>query len=80
MSKSFASSRAPTAAQQRTKASAAAAIGAILLCLSLSFVVLSRQSRYYALATLLSLAGLWIGARLGTGGRTRVLALVAVQN
>ena len=57
-----------------------AATGAILLCLSLSFVVLSRQSRYYALATLLSLAGLWIGAHLGRGGRTRVLALVAVAS
>ncbi|MCP4240537.1 MAG: hypothetical protein GY772_08230 [bacterium] len=57
-----------------------AVAGAVLLCLSLSFVVLSRQSRYYALATLLSLAGLWIGARLDRSGWTRTLALVAVAS
>lgn len=54
--------------------------GAVLLCLSLSFVALSRQSRYYALATLLSLVGLWIGARLHRNGWTRTLALVAVAS
>ncbi|MEE2678437.1 MAG: glycosyltransferase family 39 protein [Myxococcota bacterium] len=54
-----------------------AAAGALLLCVSLSFVVLSRQARYYALAALLSLVGLWIGAHLRAGKTKPTLALVA---
>ena len=54
-----------------------AVAGALLLGLSLSFVVLSRQGRYYALAALLSLAGLWIGTRLQRGKTRPTLALTA---
>jgi 4-amino-4-deoxy-L-arabinose transferase-like glycosyltransferase len=48
-----------------------------LLSVSVPFLVLSRQCRYYALASLLSLAGLWAYTRLDRGGRRAPWALFA---
>ena len=50
---------------------------ALLLALSVPFLILSRQSRYYALASLLSLFGLWAYARLLAGSRRAPFALFA---
>jgi 4-amino-4-deoxy-L-arabinose transferase-like glycosyltransferase len=50
---------------------------ALLLALSVPFLILCRQSRYYALASLLSLLGLWAYTRVGSGSRRAPLALFA---
>jgi 4-amino-4-deoxy-L-arabinose transferase-like glycosyltransferase len=50
---------------------------ALLLALSVPFLILSRQSRYYALASLLTLLGLWAYARVRPGSRRAPLALFA---
>lgn len=49
-----------------------------LLALSVPFLVLSRQARYYALASLLSLLGLWLAVRLERGERHAAVALTCV--
>lgn len=54
----------------------AALLAAVLLTLSVPFLILSRQCRYYALVTLLSLWGLHAYARLDTSRRA-VWALLA---
>jgi len=55
----------------------AACAAALLLTLSVPFLILSRQCRYYALASLLSLIGLWSYDRLGTGDRRAPWILAA---
>jgi 4-amino-4-deoxy-L-arabinose transferase-like glycosyltransferase len=47
----------------------AAALAGGLLALSVPFLILARQSRWYALAALLALAGLFAYARIGRGER-----------
>jgi 4-amino-4-deoxy-L-arabinose transferase-like glycosyltransferase len=47
----------------------AAAVAGGLLALSVPFLVLARQSRWYALAAVLALAGLFAYARIGQGQR-----------
>jgi len=55
----------------------AAAAAAILLALSVPFLILARQSRWYALATLLELAGLVAYLRIAPGRRAPTWALFA---
>jgi len=55
----------------------AAGAAGLLLALSVPFLILSRQSRWYALAAFLALAGLLAYARIGRGGRRWSAALVA---
>ncbi|TDJ17257.1 MAG: hypothetical protein E2O69_08975, partial [Deltaproteobacteria bacterium] len=53
-------------------------LSAVLLTLSVPFLILSRQSRYYALASLLCLAGLVLYRRLGPGRRAPAWGLFLV--
>jgi hypothetical protein len=55
----------------------AAATAALLLALSVPFLLLARQSRWYALATLLELGGLFAYLRIGPGRRSPTFALLA---
>jgi 4-amino-4-deoxy-L-arabinose transferase-like glycosyltransferase len=55
----------------------AAGIAAGLLALSVPFLILARQSRWYALATLLELAGLFAYLRIAPGRRGPTWALLA---
>jgi 4-amino-4-deoxy-L-arabinose transferase-like glycosyltransferase len=54
-----------------------AAAGALLLALSVPFLILSRQCRYYAMASFFSLLGLFAYARLGTSRRAGWLLFAA---
>ncbi len=53
-------------------------LSAALLTLSVPFLILSRQGRYYALASLLCLAGLVLYRRLGRGRRAAAVGLFVV--